>query len=133
MPCYKIRFQPIGHMTMMSEKLTTEPYPSEFALELQRLSDEGNGRKPASREEIDDGFRDFSESLIENIDEVFFWSNPGSLKPYFVSHAYERIFGWHCESAYSEPSSWLETIHPEDRDRVLREFESAGTRTSTRV
>ncbi len=75
--------------------------------------------------ECDDGFREFSESLVENIDEVFFWCNPDSIKPYFVSHAYERIWDRPCASAYAEPSSWLDAIHAEDRDRVIAAFERA--------
>ena len=59
----------------------------------------------------DDGFREFAESIVQHIDEVFFWRDPGSLKPYFVSHAYERIWGQSCLSAYSEPSSWIESMH----------------------
>ena len=80
------------------------------------------GRNP----DCDNGFRAFSESLLENIDEVFFWCNPDSIKPYFVSHAYERIWGWSCASAYAEPSSWLHAIHAEDRDRVVATYNRAS-------
>ena len=72
------------------------------------------------------GFRDFAESLVQHIDEVFFWRDPGCLRPYYVSLAYERIWGQPCESAYSDPSTWIESIHPEDREQVTREFERAG-------
>ena len=41
----------------------------------------------------EEGFRDFAESLIDNIDEVFFWRDADTVKPHFVSHAYERIWG----------------------------------------
>ena len=41
----------------------------------------------------DDGFREFAESIVQHIDEVFFWRDPDTLRPYFVSHAYERIWG----------------------------------------
>src|SRR6266700_2495547 len=81
-------------------------------------------RLPPPRE---DGFRDFAESLIDNIDEVFFWRDSDSAKPYFVSHAYERIWGQSCESAYTDPSSWIESIHADDRDRVTQAFERASS------
>src|ERR1041384_186770 len=74
-----------------------------------------------------EGFRDFAESLVQHIDEVFFWRDPECLRPYYVSLAYERIWGQSCESAYADPSSWIESIHPDDRERVLREFANAGS------
>jgi two-component system sensor histidine kinase/response regulator len=74
----------------------------------------------------DEGFRDFAESIVQHVDEVFFWCDPDRLTPYFVSHSFERIWGQPCESAYADPSSWIESILPEDRDRVTREFELAG-------
>ena len=75
----------------------------------------------------EDGFRDFAEGIVQHVDEVFFWRDPDSLTPYFVSHAYERIWGQSCQSAYAEPSSWIESIHPDDRERVIQEFERAAT------
>ncbi|MEP7352060.1 MAG: response regulator [Acidobacteriota bacterium] len=35
-------------------------------------------------------------------------------------------WGWPCESAYAEPSTWLDSIHPEDREHVLTEFDRAS-------
>jgi len=81
----------------------------------------------------DEGFRDFAESIVKTVDEVFFWRNPESLKPRFISQAYERIWGRTCDSAYAEPSSWVESIHPEDRAGVIQEFERAGAGGQTQV
>ncbi len=72
--------------------------------------------------------------VVQNVDEVFFWCAPGSVKPYYVSPGYRRIWGrGPCESAYAEPSWWIESIHPEDRERVIREFERAGAAGHTQV
>ena len=76
--------------------------------------------------QTDDGFRDFAESLVQHVDEVFFWRDPDSIRPYFVSHAYERIWGRPCHTAYGDPSWWIESIHPDDRERVVAEFERHG-------
>jgi two-component system NtrC family sensor kinase len=75
---------------------------------------------------LEEGFRDFAESLVQQIDEVFFWRDPNVIRPYFVSNAYERIWGRPCESAYDEPSSWIESIHPADRDLAMRQLEQDG-------
>jgi len=91
-------------------------------------------REPLPTVRYDDGeFRDFAESIVQHIDEVFFWRDPESLKPYFVSHAFERIWGRSCDSVYAEPSSWTESIHPEDMDRVIEEFHRAATVSQAQV
>ncbi|NEQ21822.1 MAG: PAS domain S-box protein [Microcoleus sp. SIO2G3] len=66
--------------------------------------------------------------LAENIDEVFWMS---ALEPHqliYVSPAYERIWGRTCESLYQQPSSWIESIHPLDRDRIFAtlKYQSQG-------
>lgn len=72
---------------------------------------------------MEDGFRDFLEAVFQQIDEVFFFTDAGSPRPYYVSHAFERIWGRPCESVYREPSSWFESIHPDDRDAVVKQFQ----------
>src|SRR6185295_9919704 len=95
--------------------MRTEAQPEQVsALDTQTLSTEG-------------GFKDFAESLVQHIDEVFFWRDRDCPRPYYVSQAYERIWGQSCESAYANPSSWIASIHPEDRERVALEFGRAGT------
>ena len=38
----------------------------------------------------------------------------------FISSGYEKIWRETRESLYSSPRRWIEAIHPEDRERVLR-------------
>jgi two-component system cell cycle sensor histidine kinase/response regulator CckA len=57
--------------------------------------------------------------LAENINEVFWMTNPAKHQMLYISPAYERIWGRTCDSLYQSPQSWLEAIHPEDRQRVL--------------
>lgn len=56
--------------------------------------------------------------LIELIREVFWLSNPEKNEILYVSPAYEEIWGRSCASLYASPQSWLDAIHPEDRERV---------------
>jgi len=58
--------------------------------------------------------------LAENIREVFWMSDPEKTRIIYISPGYEEIWGRTCESLYASPRSWLEAIHPEDRDRVLQ-------------
>jgi two-component system, cell cycle sensor histidine kinase and response regulator CckA len=56
--------------------------------------------------------------LTENINEVFWISNPLNTQILYISPAYEKIWGRTCESLLQSPLSWLDAIHPEDRQRV---------------
>jgi PAS domain S-box-containing protein len=38
----------------------------------------------------------------------------------YVSPGYETIWGRTCASLYEHPTSWMDAVHPEDRDRVGR-------------
>jgi PAS domain S-box-containing protein len=63
-------------------------------------------------------FRRFAEHAREVI-----WMVPAKAgeAPY-VSPAYERIWGRSCESIRQDPESWLEAIHPDDRDEARSRF-----------
>src|SRR5262245_12410469 len=40
----------------------------------------------------------------------------------YVSSAFERVWGLPVEALYRNPMCWTETIHPEDRARVVERF-----------
>ena len=56
--------------------------------------------------------------LAENINEVFWITNPTMTEMIYVSPAYEKIWGRTCASLHESPRDWLEAIHPEDRHQV---------------
>ncbi len=57
--------------------------------------------------------------LAENIQEVFWSTDVAKNQMLYVSPAYEAIWGRTCESLYACPQTWMEAIHPDDRDRVI--------------
>ncbi len=61
--------------------------------------------------------------LAENIREVFYIYEPDIRQLSYVSSAYMEIWGRTSQSLYEEPRSFLDTIHPEDKDRVIRSLE----------
>ncbi len=65
--------------------------------------------------------------LAEAIREVFFLTDPQMTKMFYVSPAYESIFGRSCRGLYDNPRSWDDAIHPEDRERALGEMAPLGT------
>jgi diguanylate cyclase (GGDEF)-like protein/PAS domain S-box-containing protein len=56
--------------------------------------------------------------LAENIREVFYISEQGITR--YVSPGYLEIWGRTPQSLYQDPKSILDTVHPKDRDRVIR-------------
>jgi len=56
--------------------------------------------------------------LAENIREVFWIMPPEENEIPYVSPAYEQVWGRSRESLYKNPFSWVESIHPDDRERA---------------
>ena len=78
-------------------------------------------RDIAERQQIENTLRESEErfrQLAENIREVFWMSVPGMSLLIYVSPAYAEIWGRSCENLLTNPQVWLETIYPEDRQRV---------------
>ncbi len=57
--------------------------------------------------------------IAETIEEVFWLTNPVKNEIIYISPGYENIWGRSCANLYQNPMSWVEAIHPEDRQRVL--------------
>src|SRR5262249_45925814 len=56
--------------------------------------------------------------LAENIKEVFWMADPQVSEILYISPAYEQVWGRSCQSLYEQPRSFLDAVHPEDRERV---------------
>ncbi|MBF0225248.1 MAG: PAS domain S-box protein [Desulfobacterales bacterium] len=59
--------------------------------------------------------------LADNIDEVF-WIRDVNKEIIYISPAYEKIWGRTCESLYKNSKSFLESAHPDDKERVFTAF-----------
>ncbi|MDJ0706291.1 MAG: EAL domain-containing protein [Leptolyngbyaceae cyanobacterium MO_188.B28] len=57
--------------------------------------------------------------LAENIQEVFWMADLEFTQLLYVSPAYETIWGRTCASLYEQPKSFVDAIHPADRDHAL--------------
>lgn len=58
--------------------------------------------------------------LTENIQHVFWMTDPKKSEMLYVSPAYEKIWGHSVKALYRLPQLWMEAIHPDDRERVQR-------------
>lgn len=60
--------------------------------------------------------------LAENIEEVFWLRTHRNVL--YMSPTYEKVWGRSCASFYQSPHSFSDAIHPEDRTRMDKVFES---------
>ncbi len=61
-------------------------------------------------------------SLAKSIEDVFWISEPRLQRLVYVSPAYESIWGRSIESLHLNFSEWIDSIHPEDKERVQTAF-----------
>ncbi len=66
--------------------------------------------------------------IAENIREVFWMSTPAMDELLYASPAYESIWGRSLDSLRRRPRSFIDAIHPEDREEVIGILESRRER-----
>ncbi|BCA53110.1 hypothetical protein W02_02500 [Nitrospira sp. KM1] len=59
--------------------------------------------------------------MTDIITDVFWMTDPNKNQILYISPGYETIWGRSCSSVRASPRSWVEAIHPEDRERVLHD------------
>lgn len=83
----------------------------------------------AERERVQEDLRASEErfrQLADNTDQVFWVADLATRQPLYISQAYEDLWGRAPQSLYDHPSSFYETIHPEDRQRVELALDQAS-------
>ena len=77
------------------------------------------------RKQVEESLRRSEEQfrqLAENIDMVFFVASPDPFRITYVSPAHDEIWGWPRREIYSRPTAWMDSVHPEDRERARGGF-----------
>src|SRR5581483_3570099 len=62
--------------------------------------------------------RDLLRLITDTIDDVFWMESAELDRMFYVSPAYESIWGRSCESLYENPRSYMEAVHPDDLERM---------------
>jgi PAS domain S-box-containing protein len=84
-----------------------------------RTANEELNRRAATLKKTEERFR----QMADNIQEIFWILDPQTKEVSYVSPAFEQICELPLDSLYSNPTSYRELIHPQDRQRVLAELE----------
>ncbi len=81
----------------------------------------GVGIDISRRREVEEALRESErrfQELASNINEVFWIADVAKTRAVYVSPAYEQIWGRPCSELYASSKSWLDSIHPDDRERI---------------
>ena len=83
------------------------------------------GRKLAQQrlEKSEQNFR----QIAENIREVFYIADLRTPRIEYVSPTYEEIWGRSCQSLYDKPDSYLDSVHKDDLDRLIKAIDATLT------
>jgi PAS domain S-box-containing protein len=84
-------------------------------------------RAEESLRESEERFR----QLAENVRGVFWLQEDEWQRLLYISPVYEEFWGRTCQSLYEHPRSWIESVHPEDRDLVFNHLEQQNSGIST--
>jgi PAS domain S-box-containing protein len=92
---------------------------------LERTVQEKTGRLQSEMEEHKETAVRLRETLelfrqvTENITEVFWVTDPAKTRVNYVSRGFERVWGQPRQAVYTNPATWLDGVHTQDRPRVV--------------
>ena len=134
--------QPIVRLTTAAQRMAAGELSERVAIsrgdEIGELAHDFNNMAAALKtmystieQRVEERTRELREQeerfrqLAENIHQVFWLMSSDLNKIIYVSPAYERLWGRSIDSLYASPHSWLDAVHPDDRDRVREEWRQA--------
>jgi PAS domain S-box-containing protein len=100
---------------------TPENYDGAALANLEALADHcgealNRIRAEESLFESEERFR----QMADHFEDVIWIADRDITKTLYINPAYERVFGRSCESLYERLDSFVDAVHPDDRDAVCR-------------
>jgi diguanylate cyclase (GGDEF)-like protein/PAS domain S-box-containing protein len=100
-------------------QMTVSPVISATSIGAVIMHLDVSARRKAAQELRESELR--FRQMAESIREVFFLGEPDGSRMWYVSPAYEEIWGRSLDSLYADPTTWITSIHIDDRARTIRE------------
>jgi diguanylate cyclase (GGDEF)-like protein/PAS domain S-box-containing protein len=101
------------------------------AVERQLREAEERRKRRRSEQSLSESEERFRQ-LAENLDSVFYLTDLENTQMYYLSPAYETIWGRPSAGVYADPRAWRDAIHPDDRDAVTKHWGEAALGAVTR-
>jgi hypothetical protein len=89
-----------------------------FKSKIQNLKSKISSDRVRTQEELQQNQQLFQQ-LTENIRQVFWIASQWHSQIFYISPAYEEIWGRSRQQLYENPASFIDFLHPDDRDRVI--------------
>jgi PAS domain S-box-containing protein len=125
-PSASLMTVPVRHATkivglLSIQSYTSHAYDGRALKDLEALADHcgealNRIRAEESLYESEERFR----QLAENIDDVIWIADRSITKLLYINSAYEKVFGLSRERVYERLNSFLDAVHPDDRESVER-------------
>ena len=106
--CFEVLLRDVGHRARLEQDLRQELRDLRQAAAVQRQE------LREARARLDD--------ITGVIDEVFWIADADVTRMMYISPGYERVWGRSCASLYEDPRSFIDAIHPDDRQRVATDL-----------
>ena len=107
----------------MPDQRRSEPSLTAFA--VNATSNGTSARHPDRRRKPDDS-RHHRAQRPAQVDGVPWMISADESQMYYIAAGYEALTGLSCADLYADPESWMDALHPHDRDRVVAEMEARG-------
>ncbi len=91
--------------------------------DLLRIYSHDITQRRRSQEALQENEQLFRE-IAEGIRDVLFVVDHKDYKILYVNPAYEEVFGRSLKTVYERPTSWIDAVAPEDRDRIKAALEN---------
>ena len=107
----------------MPDQRRSEPWLTDLA--VSATTNGTSARHPDRRRKPDDS-RHHRAQRPAQVDGVPWMISADESQMYYMAAGYEALTGLSCADLYADPDSWVDALHPADRDRVVAAMEARG-------
>ncbi len=107
----------------MADRPRSEPSLTAFA--ASATTNGTSARHPDRRRKPDDSRHHHAQGPPQ-VRGVPWMISADESQMYYMDAGYEALTGLSCADLYADPDSWMDALHPDDRDRVVAAMQTRG-------